>query len=100
MVKRFHCEFKNCNCVKFTLFCNGRCKYCNHGKVWHSLKDHPPTTFKSQFISPREHARIPIYVSDNEIKLTIFTPIPVVNAYPIENYNNDNFSITVEALPV
>jgi hypothetical protein len=101
MVKRYHCEFKNCNCVKFELFCSGKCKHCNHGSIWHSLKEHPPTTFETQFVSPRVFARIPIYVYNDEIERTIFTPIPVVNAFPIEdNFRDYNFCITVEALPV
>ena len=101
MVKRYHCEFKNCNCTKFKLFCTGKCKHCNHGSIWHSLKEHPPTTFKNQFVSSRASGRIPNYVSYSKIKPTIFTPIPVVNAFPIEdNFRDYNFCITVEALPV
>ena len=101
MVKRFHCEFKDCDCCKYELFCSGRCKYCNHGKIWHSLTEAPPKTNIAQFFSLRCQARKPIYVSNKTLVPTIFTPIPVVNAYPIDsNYGNDNFCITVEALPV
>lgn len=101
MVKRFHCKFKNCDCNKFQLFYSGRCKYCNHGTVWHSLKEIPLKTKKSQYFSLRKSARKPIYISDKQLKPTIFIPIPIVNAYPIENnYRDYNFSITVEALPV
>ena len=100
MVKRFHCEFKNCNCFKYELFCNGKCKHCKHGKIWHSLKEKPPKTNKSQFISTRKWARQPTYVSDKFNLITIFTPIPVVNAIPIRNEQLNNYCITVEALPV
>jgi len=101
MVKRFHCEFKDCECCLYELFCSGRCKYCNHHKLWHSLKEKPPKTNKSQFFSLRKYARTPVYISDILCLPTIFTPIPVVNAVPInEHYNEFNFCITVEALPV
>lgn len=101
MVKRFHCEFKDCNCYKFEIFCSGKCKFCNHGKIWHSLNEKPPKTNKTQFFSLRKCARTPIYVSDRFYVPTIFTPVPVVNALPIdENLNEYDFCITVEALPV
>ena len=101
MVNRFHCEFKHCNCCKFELFCNGKCKYCKHHKIWHSLKEKPPKTNKSQFFSLRKNARTPIYVSDKFYLPTIFTPVPVVDAIQInEEYNEFNFCIAVEALPV
>ena len=101
MVKRFHCEFKHCNCCKYELFCSGRCRYCNHGKIWHSLKEKPPKIKKSQFLSLRKFARKPFYVSDRLCLPTIFTPVPVVDAIPInEEYNEFNFCIAVEALPV
>ena len=104
MVKRFHCEFKHCNCCKYELFCSGRCKYCNHSKIWHSLKEKPPKATKSQFFSLRKFARKPIYVSYKLYTTAIFTPtpIPIVNAFPIDNnkYNEINFCVTVEALPV
>ena len=51
MVKRFHCEFKNCNCFKYELFCSGKCKHCNHDKIWHSLKEKPLTTSQLQFLN-------------------------------------------------
>lgn len=97
MVKRFHCEFNNCNCTMFKLFCSEKCKYCNHGEVWHSLNERPSTTFKTQFISPRIMASAPRYISDKFNEITIFNPIPVVVAYPT---CSNNFCITVDALPV
>ena len=105
MVKRFHCEFKDCNCHKYELFCSGNCKYCNHSKIWHSLKEKPPKTSKTQFFSLRKFARTPIYASDFYYTPTIFTPIatsiPIVNAFPMDNNESEsNFCITVEALPV
>ena len=96
MVKRFHCEFKTCDCTRFELFCNGRCKHCNHGRIWHSLTERPLKTCESQFLSTRLPARKPYYIY--YLKPNIFTPIPVVTAYPV---NDDlNFCITVDALPV
>ena len=99
MVKRFHCEFKNCNCCEYELFCSGRCKYCNHHKIWHSLRENPCKTNKTQFLSTRMQARKPKYISDKFNVITIFKPIPIVNAIPIVD-NTTNFCITVEALPV
>ena len=61
MVKRFHCEFKNCNCNKFKLHCNNLCFNCNHANVWHSKKSKPPNDYYLAFQSPREMARKPIY---------------------------------------
>ena len=100
MVKRFHCEFKNCNCFKYELFCSGKCKHCNHDKIWHSLKEKPLTTSQLQFLSIRKQAHHPTYVSDKFNLITIFTPIPVVNAIPIRNKQLNSYCITVEALPV
>ena len=98
MKKRYHCLFKNCDCVKFQLFCEKRCIFCKHGEVWHSLIERPLKTFKSQFESCRTFARKPIYVNYINSIPTIFTPIPIVNARPINE--ELNYCITVEALPV
>lgn len=101
MVKRFHCEFRNCKCSKYQLFCSGKCIFCKHGKIWHSLKEIPPKTNKYQFFSIRKNAHNPKYVSSIYCIPTIFTPVPVINAVPInEDFNEYDFCITVEALPV
>ena len=36
-VKRLHCEFGTCGCVKYKGSRDGRCKICGHGSVWHKL---------------------------------------------------------------
>ena len=73
MVKRTHCEFKNCNCIRFKLHCNNLCLFCNHANVWHSIKSKPPTDGYLAFQSPREMTRKPHYIYKN-IEVNIFQP--------------------------
>ena len=91
-MKRFHCEFKNCKCTHF--ICNSRlCKICKHSHIWHSKKQK-----YSQFISPREKARKPKYVSDIILgQVYIFEPLPLAPAIEVAN---PCFCPQVYALPV
>ena len=73
MKKRYHCEFKNCECKDFKKHCNNLCYNCKHSKIWHSSKSKPPTDSYLSFISPRFPARTPIYVKQH-IKISIFMP--------------------------
>lgn len=96
MVKRFHCEFKNCNCNKFKLHCNKLCFNCNHANVWHSKKSKPPSDYYLAFQSPREMARKPIYERKN-LFVRIFEP--TVPALP-ESDNEIIYCDAIEILPV
>jgi len=96
MVKRFHCEFKNCNCNKFKLHCNKLCFNCNHANVWHSKKSKPPSDYYLAFQSPREMARKPIYERKN-LFVRIFEP--TVPALP-ESDNEIIYCEAIEILPV
>jgi hypothetical protein len=83
---RFHCEFKNCNCICYHSN-KKKCLKCNHAKLWHSRSNKcPPTYNYLQFVTSRKKARSPIYVSDIHFA-EIFIPIlPTVPPLP------DNFS--------
>ena len=74
-MSRFHCEFKNCNCICYVSK-KGKCLNCNHAKLWHSRYRNkgPPCDNYLQFVSPRKKARKPVYVSDIYFA-EIFTPI-------------------------
>ena len=41
MSRRYHCTFKNCDCEYYIKRNNHRCLKCNHGDVWHSLREPP-----------------------------------------------------------
>lgn len=34
---RQHCEFNDCNCKMFIGEKGNRCKFCQHGDVWHHI---------------------------------------------------------------
>lgn len=61
MNKRYHCEFKDCMCIAYLKNKSKRCDDCNHGDVWHSRTDAPPSDSFLQFYSTREQARTPQY---------------------------------------
>ena len=96
MVRRFHCEFKNCSCNKFNLHCNNLCFNCGHANIWHSKKNKPPTDEYLSFQSPRLMARKPIYERKHLI-LHIFEPtVP-----PLPESDDDLiYCEAVEILPV
>jgi len=103
MVRRFHCEFKNCSCNKFKLHCNkfklhcnNLCFNCNHANVWHSKKSKPPSDYYLAFQSPREMARKPIYERKN-LFVRIFEP--TVPDLP-ESDNEIIYCEAIEILPV
>lgn len=96
MVRRFHCEFKNCSCNKFKLHCNKLCFNCNHANVWHSKKSKPPSDYYLAFQSPREMARKPIYERKN-LFVRIFEP--TVPDLP-ESDNEIIYCEAIEILPV
>jgi len=94
MRKRYHCEFKKCDCNKFILHCNGLCLRCNHANIWHSLKEKPPTDSYLSFISPRLPARTPIY-EKKYLNIEIFLPkVPPLPDSEIE------YCDAIEILPV
>ena len=96
MKKRYHCEFKNCECIHFVEQCNNICIYCKHANIWHSLNSRPPTDSYLSFISTRSPARRPIYVKKN-IKVNIF--MPEVPPLP-ESEDEIVFCEAIEILPV
>ena len=68
MSKRFHCEFNNCNCIKFIKHGSDLCFLCQHSSVWHSTL--------STFQSNRKLARKPIYShSSSSIQIAVFVPV-------------------------
>ena len=96
MKKRYHCEFKNCECKDFKKHCNNLCYNCKHSKIWHSSKSKPPTDSYLSFISPRFPARTPIYVKQH-IKISIFMPeVPPLR----ESDDELMYCEAVEVLPV
>lgn len=96
MKKRYHCEFKNCECKDFKKHCNNLCYNCKHSKIWHSSKSKPPTDSYLSFISPRFPARTPIYVKQH-IKISTF--MPEVPPLP-ESDHELTYCEAVEVLPV
>ena len=95
MTKRYHCEFKNCNCNKFKLNCIGLCD-CKHGKVWHSLREKPPCNSYLSFVSSRLPARTPIY-EKKYLNIEIF--LPEVPPLP-ESDSEIEYCEAIEVLPV
>lgn len=91
MNRRFHCEYKNCNCSKFIKNGSDLCFLCQHASVWHSSKSVISTTSISSchtFQSSRNPARQPVYVYTPSLQVAIFVPmdetsitIPVAIAY-------------------
>ena len=76
---RTKCEFKTCGCDKFITYHNNICNTCNHHLIWHKNKKevNPPT---DSFVSPRQNARKPIYVttikrSTIHVAVEVFVPI-------------------------
>mgnify|MGYP000964876659 CR=1 FL=1 len=99
MSKRFHCEFKKCDCHTFILHCNNLCLTCQHAKLWHSKKSKPPTDSYLSFISPRIPARKPIYTNViPHIQIAIF--VPEVPAIPVSDEDGIDYCINVESLPI
>ena len=96
MKKRYHCEFKNCECKDFKKHCNNLCYNCKHSKIWHSSKSKPPPDSYLSSISPRFPARTPIYVKQH-IKISIF--MPEVPPLP-ESDDELTYCEAVEVLPV
>jgi hypothetical protein len=96
MVRRFHCEFKSCNCNKFVVDCSNLCLNCKHANIWHSKKSKPPNDFYLALQSPREMARKPIYYRQ-KIFVDIFEP--TVPPLP-ENDNEIIYCEAIEILPV
>jgi len=41
MTTRLKCTFKNCDCSYYIKRNNHKCLTCDHGDVWHSLRDTP-----------------------------------------------------------
>ena len=79
---RFHCEFKNCNCLCYVSN-RGKCLKCNHAKLWHSRRSKgPPKDSYLQFASPRKKARKPIYVSDIHFAEIFIPRLPTVPPLP------------------
>ena len=92
---RFNCEFKDCNCNKFSLHCNNLCLYCNHANIWHSKNQKPPNDDYLSFVSPRLSAHKPIYL--RKYLSTIFMPeVP-----PLPDSDEDiPYCECIEILPV
>lgn len=96
---RFHCEFKNCNCLCYHSN-KGKCLKCNHAKLWHSrLNKGPPIDGYLQFSSPRKKGRMPIYVSDIHFAEIFIPTTPTVPPLP-DNIVSLPFCYCVEVLPV
>ena len=94
MSTRYHCEYSNCNCMFYIKRNNHRCLKCNHGDVWHSLKEPPPNDDYLSFVSPRKFARRPYYKRHHIIN--IFEPqVP-----PLPSDDDIPFCTHVEILPV
>ena len=95
MPKRYHCEFKDCNCHSYSNFIGNICKICKHGKIWHSRTELPPSDSYLAFLSPRLPARTPIYIRKRIIK--VFEPeVP-----PLPDSSDDElFCEAIEVLPV
>lgn len=72
MSRRYHCTFKNCDCRYYIKRNNHRCLKCNHGDVWHSLREPPPSDDYLSFVSPRRFARRPYY--ERRHIINIFEP--------------------------
>ena len=97
-MKRYHCEFKNCNCRKFKLHCNQLCLHCNHSNIWHARKEKPPLDQYLSFVSPRLSARSPTYVYSSR-DMHIFIP----EAIPVDISEIDEpivYCTAIEVLPV
>lgn len=84
-MKRYHCEYKKCECSKFSAHSKSLC-FCNHAKLWHSTKSCP-------YNSPRECAHTPTYTHIPRIQVAIF--VPEALAIPVSEY-----CINVESLPI
>ena len=93
---RFHCTFNNCDCNYYIKKNNHRCLRCNHGDVWHSLKEKPPTDSYLSFLSPRLPARTPIY-EKKYLNIEIFLPkVP-----PLPDSDSEiEYCQAIEVLPV
>ena len=93
---RFHCKFKNCDCNFYIKRNNHRCLRCNHGDVWHSLIEKPPTDSYLSFLSPRLPARTPVYEKKN-LNIEIFLPeVP-----PLPDSDSEiEYCRAIEVLPV
>lgn len=98
MRKRFHCEFKECKCSKFTLHCNNLCFICGHSKIWHSTKSKPPTDEYLSFVSSRKSARKPSYSYVSPIQIAVF--IPEATAQPLNIIEVNRYCPNVELLPI
>ena len=93
---RYHCTFKNCDCNYYIKRNNHRCLRCNHGDVWHSRKETPPTDSYLSFISPRLSARTPIY-EKKYLNIELF--LPKVPPLP-ESDSEIEYCEAIEILPV
>ena len=96
MKKRYHCEFKECECEQFKGDCNNLCIYCKHANIWHSLISKQVDYGDLSFVSPRLAARTPIYVK-KYIKIAVF--IPEVPPLP-ESDDELLYCKALEVLPV
>jgi len=91
----YHCQFKNCKCIKFIKRRNNLCYVCQHANIWHSKRPSspPPTDSYLSFVSTRPAARTPTYERRN-IKVKVF--IPSVPPLPDEII----YCEAIEILPV
>ena len=96
MSRRYHCTFKNCDCMYYIKRNNHRCLKCNHGDVWHSLREPPPSDDYLSFVSPRRFARKPQY--ERRHIITIFEP--EVPPLPLSSDDELPYCVNVEILPV
>ena len=95
MTKRYRCQFNNCNCQHFNLYCNNLCYNCNHANVWHSRNKPPPSDGYLSFVSNRSCARKPEY--EKRFIIEIFEPcVP-----PLPDSDNEiEYCSAIEVLPV
>ena len=96
MNTRYHCTFKNCDCGFYIKRNNHRCLRCNHGDVWHSLREPPPSDDYLSFVSPRRFARRPSY--ERRHIINIFEP--QVPPLPESSDEDLPYCTGVEILPV
>lgn len=96
MTTRHECTFKNCDCSYYIKRNNHRCLTCDHGDVWHSLRQPAPSDDYLSFVSPRRFARRPCY--ERRHIINIFEP--EVPSLPESSDEDLPYCTAIEILPV
>ena len=96
---KFHCEFRDCNCIKFIHRKDKLCYICRHSYIWHSKTPKPPTDEYLSFCSSRKMAHTPIYTSISPIQIAIFVPEAEIS-YEVETIDESRYCSDVILLPI